>query len=185
MLWSSTLTPVWRLLLNAHWFQALFFENLIYIQIFFAQFHSGYFKQSDALQVNFDYDAALIGHEDLLNVLSDFSQIGFFDATLDHASIFRVIGPFQIRGYDWRADVLGSVYNFFNTRHTKRDIHGRHTGKVKRFQCHLSAGLADRLRTKRSHTSARLYLWLYEFVIATQQKRDYLRFGQSVYFIKN
>jgi len=55
-------------------------------------------------------------------------------------------------------DVLGGIDDFFYARHSQSDIHRRHTGKVKGFQCHLSTRLSDALSTQRPNCWAWLHL---------------------------
>lgn len=53
---------------------------------------------------------------------------------------------------------LGDVDQLLQTRHTQRDVLGRHAGVVESVECHLRGGLSQRLSGQSAHHLSRVNL---------------------------
>ena len=54
--------------------------------------------------------------------------------------------------HDGGGDVLGSIDDLFDTRHTQCHIHAGDSSKMESLERHLSAGLTNTLSAKRTHS---------------------------------
>jgi hypothetical protein len=48
-------------------------------------------------------------------------------------------------------NIFGGINDFLDSRNSEGDVHGRHTGKVKRFQRHLCSWFSNALTSKRAN----------------------------------
>ena len=96
-------------------------------------------------QVDLDRQVAPCGRIHLLDVLSDVAQFSLLDPTLDDASSNQRLLVLQARSDDGRRDLVCSVDDLLDPRHTKSDVHGCHTGEMERLERHLRGRLTNRL----------------------------------------
>ena len=68
-----------------------------------------------------------------------------FETALDDTGGRFTIASDQLTADNGRTDGLCGIDNFFDTRYTEGNVHGRDTGEVERLQRHLCSGLTDRL----------------------------------------
>ena len=134
----------------------------------------------DVLQIEFDFDEAIVRQDDLLNVLTNLFQCRLFQPHFDR--------PCQISRCRWqqgssdhgRFDVSIGVHQFLDTRHALSDVHRSDTGKVEGFQRHLCGRLTNALGTNGTHSASRVQTSSQILGIASLQKAFQLPFSNGV-----
>ena len=109
------------------------------------------------VHVELNVQKAHLRRVDLFNKRGHLAQQRSLEPSLAHTRRDLVLVVQQLHRDDRRRDRRHRVDDLFDSRHSLRDIHRRHSCEVERFQRHLRRRLAERLARNRAHGFARLH----------------------------
>lgn len=113
-------------------------------------------RVADVLRVDLDAHVGVVRGPDFFNVGDDVFEEELFNATF-HESCGNLARFVDELALDYRrADCFGAVDDFFDSRYALGDAHAGDTSEMEGLECHLRAGLADRLSSDSANRVARL-----------------------------
>lgn len=84
--------------------------------------------------------------------MSYIAQMSFFKTALNYTCRRLAVWSDELAANNGRANSLGRVDDFFDSRNTKRDVHRGNPGKMEGFKGHLCPWFSNGLSTNCTHS---------------------------------